>query len=101
MEPHKTRARTTRKAAEMLAIQALAFISEDPRALGRFLDISGIPAGQIRTASREPGFLAGVLEHMLSDEKLLVAFADSAGIDPGSVARAAGMLGGQWERDIP
>ncbi len=101
MEPHKKRARTTQKAAEMLAIQALAFISEDPRTLGRFLDISGIQLAQIRTASRQPGFLAGVLEHMLSDEKLLVAFADSAGIDPASVARAASMLGGQWERDIP
>jgi hypothetical protein len=100
MEPHKTRARSTRKAAEILAIQALAFIAEDPRTLARFLDISGIPAHQIRTASREPGFLTGVLEHMLSDEKLLVAFADSAGIDPTAVAQAASTLSGQWERDI-
>jgi uncharacterized protein DUF3572 len=101
MEPHKARLQSTRKAAEMLAIQALGFIGEDPRTLARFLDISGIPAGQIRTASSEPGFLAGVLEHMLSDEKLLVAFADSAGVDPAAVARAASTLGGQWERDIP
>jgi len=101
MEPYNARARPTRKAAEMLAIQALAFIGEDPNALARFLDISGIPAGQIRTVSREPGFLGGVLEHMLSDEKLLVAFADSAGIDPAAVARAASALGGRWERDLP
>jgi uncharacterized protein DUF3572 len=101
MEPHNARARSTRKAAEILAIQALAFIGEDPRTLARFLDISGIPAGQIRTASREPRFLAGVLEHMLADERLLVAFADNAGINPAAVARAANALGGQWERDIP
>ena len=36
----------------------------------------------IRDAAREPDFLAGVLEHMLGDESLLIAFADSAGIDP-------------------
>jgi len=101
MEPHSGRARPTRKAAEMLAIEALAFIAEDQRILARFLDISGIPAERIRTASREPGFLAGVLEHMLADEKLLVAFAASAGIDPAAVARAASTLGGQSERDIP
>jgi len=101
MEPQKARTKSTRKAAEMLAIKALAFIGEDPRALARFLDISGIPAREIRTASREPGFLAGVLAHMLSDEKLLVAFADSAGIDPAAVTRAAGALGGHWERDLP
>ena len=38
---------------------------------------------------------------MLADEKLLVAFAESAGINPAGVARAASALGGQWERDIP
>lgn len=101
MKPHTARARPTRKAAEMLAIQALAFIGEDSHALARFLDISGIPADQIRTASRQPGFLAGVLEHMLSDEKLLLAFTDNAGIDPAAVRRAANTLGGHWERDIP
>ena len=93
MEPHNGRARPTRKAAEMLAVEAFAFIAEDQRILARFLDISGIPAEQIRTASREPGFLAGVLEHMLGDESLLIAFAESGGIDPAEVARAHSALG--------
>jgi hypothetical protein len=31
---------------------------------------------------------------MLGDESLLIAFAASAGIDPGEVARARGALGG-------
>ncbi len=78
----------------MLAIQALAFIAEDPERLNRFLGMSGLPLEQIRTAAQEPGFLAGVLEHMLGDESLLVAFARSAGIDPADVARAKSALGG-------
>lgn len=90
-----------RKAAEVLAIQALAFIAEEPQSLSRFLDASGIPAERVRAASREPGFLAGVLGHMLSDERLLIAFAQSAGIDPAEVARAASALGDQWEHDLP
>ena len=77
----------------MLAIQALAFIAEDPERLGRFLEMSGIPIERIRNAARERGFLAGVLEHMLSDESLLLAFADSAGIDPADIARARSSLG--------
>ncbi len=86
----------------MLAIQALAFIADDQQSLARFLDITGIEVEQIRTAAREPGFLAGVIEHMLSDENLLVAFARSAAIDPAEVARAASVLrGGRWERDTP
>jgi len=77
----------------MLAIQALAFIAEDPEKLSRFLGMTGIPPEEIRTAAGEPGFLAGVLEHMLGDESLLVAFADSAGIDPTAVARARSAFG--------
>jgi Protein of unknown function (DUF3572) len=91
----------TRDEAEALAIQA-TFIAEDPERLSRFLGMTGIDVEQIRFAAREPGFLAGVLEHMLGDESLLIAFAASAGIDPAEVARARGALGGgTWERDVP
>jgi hypothetical protein len=38
---------------------------------------------------------------MLADESLLLAFADSAAIDPAAVARARNALGGNGERDIP
>jgi hypothetical protein len=94
--------RPAREAAEMLAIQALAFIAEEPERLDLFLSTTGIAAAEIRTAAREPGFLAGVLEHMLGDESLLIAFADnSAGIDPASVARARNALGRQGEPDVP
>ena len=90
-----------RETAEMLAVQALGFIAEDPQSLSRFLDTSGISADRIRTAATEPRFLAGVLEYMLADENLLRAFADRAGIDPAEVARASTALGGAWERDLP
>ena len=91
-----------RESAEMLAIQALAFIAEEPERLGAFLAASGIGPDAIRDAARAPGFLGGVLDHMLADESLLLAFADSAGLDPASIARARRALSGrQWERDIP
>jgi Protein of unknown function (DUF3572) len=93
--------RQTRKAAEMLAIQALGFIAEDDERLERFLTATGIVRDGIRAASREPGFLAGVLEHMLANETLLLAFADSAAINPAELSRAARVLGGFWERDLP
>ena len=68
-----------------------------------FLAATGLEPGQIRTAAKEEGFFAGVLEHMLGDESLLVAFADSAGIDPAEIARARAALGRgrKWERDLP
>ena len=98
----KARAAPTQEAAETLAIQALAFIAEEPDRLGAFLAASGIGPDAIRDAAREPDFLAGVLDHMLDDESLLLAFADSAGLDPASIARARRALGGpQWDRDLP
>src|SRR6202451_50980 len=93
--------RDTREAAEMLAIQALAFIAEESDRLSAFLAVTGLAPEQIRESAREPGFLAGVLEHMLGDENLLIAFADSAGIDPAEIARARQALGGSSEHDLP
>jgi hypothetical protein len=97
----KKRASATQEAAEMLAIQALAFIAEEPERLNAFLSVSGIELGAIRDVANAPGFLAGVLEHMLADETLLLAFADSTGIDPADIARAGQALGGNRERDLP
>jgi aminoglycoside/choline kinase family phosphotransferase len=97
----KTPSQPAREAAETLAIQAFAFIAEQPESLARFLDMTGVTVEQIRAASRQPGFLAGVLDHMLGDETLLAAFAQSAGIDPAEVMRAARALGSHWERDLP
>jgi hypothetical protein len=91
----------TREAAETLAIQALAFIAAEPERLEGFLGATGLTVERLRESATAPDFLAGVLEHMLADESLLLAFAESAAIDPAAVARARNALGGNWERDIP
>jgi hypothetical protein len=91
----------SQQTGEMLAVQALAFIAEDDSRLGHFVAATGIDPQSIRDAAREPNFLVGVLEHILADENLLVAFADGAGIDPAEVARARQALEKVWERDLP
>ncbi len=95
MERMTTRLQPSREAAETLAIQALAYIAEKPERLNCFLDMTGVAPEQVRVAAREPDFLAGVLEHMLGEENLLLAFAQSAGIDPVDVVRACRALGGK------
>src|SRR5690349_23505511 len=42
--------------------------------LDRFLAVTGIGPDQIRAAAGEPGFLAGVLAYLASDETLATAF---------------------------
>jgi hypothetical protein len=92
----------TREQAEGLAIQALTFIAGDPERLGRFLAITGIGPGEIRGAAREPGFLAGVLEYMASDDRLISAFAAENNLDPADLDRSRMTLaGGAWEREVP
>jgi hypothetical protein len=91
----------SRESAETLAIAAFSFIAEAPERLSAFLAASGLTVERLRESANTPGFLAGVLEHMLTDESLLLAFAASAGIDPATVARARNALGKPWERDSP
>jgi uncharacterized protein DUF3572 len=87
---------------ELLAIQALSFLGEDPERLGRFLALTGIGPADIRTAALEPGFLAGILDHVAGDQALLVAFSTHAGIEPAEVDKARRRLAGPgWEREIP
>ena len=89
------------QAAEALAVAALGFIATEPERLGRFLAESGIGPETIRQAATEPHFLAGVLDHVVGDEPLLLAFAAEQGIDPDEVMRARHLLGGGWGRDTP
>ena len=89
-----------KEAAERLAIQALTFIAQDGERLGRFLAITGIDLSEIRAAAGQPGFLAGVLEHIAEDQRLIESFAAEAGLEPADIDKARHALGsGPWERD--
>jgi hypothetical protein len=91
----------TGEAAEMLAVQALAFIAQDADRLGRFLAITGIGPMDIRDAAAEPNFLAGVLDYVAGDEGMLLAFAKQEGLDPAQLSRARNALTARAERDTP
>ena len=80
--------RHKRENAEALSIQALGFIASDPELLPRFLAITGIEAGAIREAAREPGFLAGVLQFIAAHEPTLMRFSEETGIPPQQVSIA-------------
>jgi hypothetical protein len=83
-----------REAAEAMAVDALVFLAADEDRLDRFLALTGLAAGNLRELSGSPGFLAGVLDHLMGDERLLVAFAEEHRLDPTTIARASALLGG-------
>jgi hypothetical protein len=90
----KATAQEQREAASALAIAALSFIAGEPERLGRFLALSGIGPESLRTAAREPGFLAGVLDHLANDDQLLREFAEQNEFDPEQVMKARELLAG-------
>lgn len=90
---------STADAALDLAAEALGFLAADPERLRRFLALSGLDPSEVRAAAADPGFLPAVLDYVLADESLLLAFAAAQGIAPERVARTRAALGGQsYER---
>ncbi|MFC3693948.1 DUF3572 domain-containing protein [Chenggangzhangella methanolivorans] len=80
--------------ADEIAARALAYLAGDPERLGRFLALSGLDPATIRVAAQDSGFLPSVLDHVLSDERLLMDFADAEGLPPEAVGRARAAFGG-------
>ena len=80
--------------ARALAVRALAFIASDPDRLERFLSLTGLGPHNLRNAAADPAFLSSVLDYLVSDEELLLAFAGDAGFRPELIAQAHQVLGG-------
>lgn len=74
--------------AETLAISALAHIAGDDERLQRFLAVTGIDPANLRAEAGKPGFVAGVLDYVCSDEALLVGLAAEQGVAPESIVAA-------------
>ena len=83
-----------KETAELLAIRALGFLAQDATRLEPFLSLTGLDPSRLRQAVAEPGFLAGVLDHVAQDEKLLLEFAADCGLNPAQVASARATLSG-------
>jgi Protein of unknown function (DUF3572) len=84
----------TLDAAQSLAIAALAYLSNTPDLMQRFLALTGIEASQIREAAREPHFLAGVLKFFTAHEPTLMAFCEATDTPPQSIQAAVAALPG-------
>ena len=83
-----------REAAETLAIAVLGFLAAQEDRLFGFLDATGLDPAGLRDAAGSPDFLVAVLEHLASDEALLLTFAAGQQVDPGAVLRARARLAG-------
>src|SRR5688572_21247610 len=80
--------------AEELAIKVLGWLTQDPDMMGRFLALSGIEAGSIRQAAREPGFFAGLTGFLMNHEPTLMTFCEQNAVKAEFVAACHRTLSG-------
>ncbi len=78
--------------AELIALQALAFIASDPGQLGQFIAQTGISLDDLHHRAGDREVLAGVLGALLRDESALLMFCANNAIAPQDVPIAAHVL---------
>ena len=80
--------RVTREEAENVALGAFSLLTSDEERLSRFLAVSGLRPDTIRSAASSPGFFAGILDYVVSDESLLIALAKELNTKPEHIMQA-------------
>ena len=63
-------------AAQVLALQALAWLAEDDELFPVFLNASGASVADLRDRAGDPDFLGAVLDFLMSEDRWVIAFCD-------------------------
>lgn len=85
---------TAAQDAEATAIAILGWLAGEPELLSRFLALTGVAPSEVRNAVGDPGFLAGLVDFLMSHEPTLLAFSAATGIQPEAVVHAHAVLSG-------
>ncbi|MFD1743867.1 DUF3572 domain-containing protein [Rhizobium helianthi] len=73
---------------EETATAVLQWLANEPEMMSRFLALSGLQVVQLRDAIKDPGFLAGMIDFIMSHEPSLLAFCQGAEWKPEAVTAA-------------
>ena len=65
--------------AEILGLEALAWLAAGPEALQRFLAASGVSGDDLRAAAGRPDLAVAILDFLLAHEDLLMSFCETTG----------------------
>jgi len=84
---------TTNLQAAPLALQALAWILQDPVRAERFLTLTGLQPDELRASLDQSSTLQAVCDFLLGHEPDLLAAAAALEIDPSAFGAAARELG--------
>ncbi|MBS0272398.1 MAG: DUF3572 domain-containing protein [Proteobacteria bacterium] len=88
-----------REQAETIALQALSFLAKDDELLGQFLTKTGLTPQELKQRVREPDLLGGVLDAILEDDTILLAFCNVTSLSPETIIKARIALPGGFVLD--
>lgn len=80
--------------ADVLALDALAWLAGEEALLPAFLGSSGLTEADLRARAADPDVLAAVLDFILADDGQVISFSSAAGVAPERVAEARAALPG-------
>ena len=80
--------------ASIIALQALAFIAEDTEVASKFLAEAGMDTQDIKKRMHEPEVQGGVLDMILSDDRLILGFCSAHDYTPAVLIEARKALPG-------
>ena len=83
--------------AEIIALDALRYIAAEQKVCEAFVAQSGSSPDDLAAHAKDPDFLAGILDFLLSHEPTLLEFCAANNLEPTLPAAARRALpGGQW-----
>ena len=80
--------------AQIMGQSALAFLANNVDYLSQFLVQTGTGPDEVRSAKDDPAFLGSVLDFILQDDAMVIAFSEYAGVVPDLVVVARHKLPG-------
>jgi hypothetical protein len=79
---------------QVIALKALAFLAGSEENLNNFLANSGMDLQDLKEQASDINMLAGLLDHVLQNENLLLEFSASIDCKPDAIVRARHALPG-------
>ena len=84
----------TEENAKIMGESALAFLANNVELLSQFLVQTGVGPDEVRTRKNDPEFLGHVLDFLLQNDEMIIAFSEFAGVVPDLVVVARHKLPG-------
>lgn len=81
--------------AQIIALNALGWLAEQPDDMQAFLSQAGLEASELSSLASEGPFLAGLMAFLTSSDERILGAAAAQGIAPERFARAGVVLNGE------